>query len=198
MNEKGFATIFGLCLILVIALCVKGIQEAEMNHAYETTDFQVEFDLQNAADSGIYMAAEEVYKNPLPFNTEYDQSNLTRKKYQFNVIHKDIGSINVDVWAERLILKPYEVIYTDKNDRENNKATAYWVDDGKNDKDRKVYTLFSKAELKNAPRIGGRLYRRSFAYVELDEAGNSKTTIHFMEIASKSIIYKEKKKPPGT
>ena len=194
MNEKGFATIFGLCLILITALMVKGIQEAEMNHSYEMTDFQIEFDLQNAADSGIYMAAEEVHKNPLTLNMEYDQSNTTRKKYQFNVIHKTIGSIQVDVWAERLILKPYEVVYGDKNDAENGKATAYWVDDGKNDNDRKVYTFFSKAEV-TGKRISGKLYRRSFAYVEIDGEGNSKTTIYFMDIASRNITYKEKKKP---
>ena len=53
MNEKGFATILGLCLILAIALVVKGIQESEGNHVYATTDFQTEYDLQNAAEVGI-------------------------------------------------------------------------------------------------------------------------------------------------
>ena len=62
MTEKGFATILGLCLILVIALIVKGIQEAEMNHAYETTDFQAEFDLQNAADSALVETVDEAVK----------------------------------------------------------------------------------------------------------------------------------------
>ncbi|MBQ7454584.1 MAG: hypothetical protein IJS69_06015, partial [Selenomonadaceae bacterium] len=60
MNQRGFATIFGLCLILVIALIVKGIQAAEFNHIHETADFQTEIDLQNAADGGIYEAVEEV------------------------------------------------------------------------------------------------------------------------------------------
>ena len=54
MRQKGFATIFGLCMILAIALCVKSIQEAEMNHARETTNFQTELELQSAADGGIY------------------------------------------------------------------------------------------------------------------------------------------------
>ena len=65
MNEKGFATIFGLCLILAIALVVKGIQESEMNHAYETSDFQTEFELQNLADSGIYRAVDEIKKKKI-------------------------------------------------------------------------------------------------------------------------------------
>ena len=45
MRQKGFATIFGLCLVLVIALVVKGIEEAEMNHAYEAMNYQAEFEL---------------------------------------------------------------------------------------------------------------------------------------------------------
>ena len=60
MREKGFATILSLCLILVIALIVKGIQAAETNHAFETANFQTEIELQNAAESSIIAAVEEV------------------------------------------------------------------------------------------------------------------------------------------
>lgn len=60
MKQKGFATIFGLCLILVVALIVKGIQEAEANHAREVSNFELEQALQSAAESGIIEAAELV------------------------------------------------------------------------------------------------------------------------------------------
>ena len=73
MNEKGFATILGLCLLLALVLVVKGIQESEGNHAYEMTDFQTECDLQNAAEVGIYKAVKIVRDgpNPLPGSEEF-------------------------------------------------------------------------------------------------------------------------------
>lgn len=196
MNQKGFATIFGLCLILVIALCVKGIEEAEMNHAYETADFQAEFDLQSAADSGIYMAVANIKqglivdKEYLPFNKKIPADK--RIDYQKKVIDKSIeassGNIKVTVWAERVLVYPYSVDYNNFNSYYQ-KYIAKLVDKDKPAKQRAAYILFSKAELKNAPRIGGRLYRRSFAYVALDEEGNSDKTIHFMEIAADNIRY---------
>ena len=81
MNQKGFATIFGLILILAIALVVKGIQESHANYNYETQYLQTEFDLQSVAEVGIYMAAEELKNNP----------------EQFNGIKTEINSINVEV-----------------------------------------------------------------------------------------------------
>ena len=58
MKQKGFATIFGLCLILILALVVKGIQEAEANHAREVLNFEMEQMLQSAAESGIVEVVE--------------------------------------------------------------------------------------------------------------------------------------------
>lgn len=177
MNQKGFATILGLCLILAIALVVKGIQESEGNHAYETTDFQTEYDLQNAAESGIYMAAADVKKNPLPLNKLYEQATYFRKKNQFNVIkNKPIktssGEIIVNVWAERLVIIPYEVNYKDKA------ATP-------SGSEKISYAFFSKAEL-TSPRTGGKLYRRAFAYVLKDD---NTWTIHFMKVATGDYKY---------
>ena len=191
MNQKGFATIFGLCLILIIALMVKGIQESEMNHSYETTDFQIEMDLQNAADSGIYAAAEKVHqelilnKNYLPFCEEYPSASNPRKDYQFPVLSETMNSpnglIKVDVWAERILIYPYRVNYN-KYDSNKKRYIAELVDASKPKEQRKAYTLFSKAEL-GSERIGGNLYRRAFAYVEFDGDGKSGKTIHFMDIA---------------
>ena len=198
MNQKGFATIFGLCLILVIALMVKGIQESEMNHAYETTDFQIEMDLQNAADSGIYAAAEKVHqkitsnKNYLPLIE--DDTRINHQVKVFSTTQKtSSGNISVEVWAERILIYPYRTNYN-KYDFKKNRYIAELVDASKPKEQRKAYTLFSKAEL-TSKRIGGKLYRRSFAYVELkqkeieDAEGNisevevSDKTIHFMDIA---------------
>ena len=182
MNEKGFATILGLCLIFVIALVVKSIQEAEMNHAYETADFEVESALQQAAELGIYAAAAEVRNsNTEPFHDEINTSS---------------GLITVDVWKEKLVITPYDVNYADstaKRVKENDKK-IYWIG----------YALSSRAEIKNK-------YRRAFAYIteevvteykrervlangikitetvrdiEDDVGADEKKAIHFMEIAT--------------
>ena len=92
MNEKGFATIFGLCLILAIALIVKGIQESEMNHAYETANFETELKLKNAAEVGIFKAAAEIKNNQqiLPL-----QENFTIE--------------SVEVWSEGTDKTDYKI-----------------------------------------------------------------------------------------
>ena len=168
INEKGFATILGLCLILAIALVVKGIQESEGNHSYETTDFQTELDLQSAAEFGIYKAAAYVKENPLPLNDVYEQSSVYRKAVQeqgkVEPIETPSDEISVDVWVERLIIKPYKVNYASDPDVANSiKSNDVKI----------VYSFFSKAELKNS-RTGGNLYRCAFAYV-VDKIATEKT-----------------------
>ena len=186
MNQKGFATIFGLCLILVIALMVKGIQESEMNHSYETTDFQIEFDLQNAADSGIYAAAEKIHQE-LALNKEYlplteDSNRISHQVPVFSTTQKTSSEdITVTVWAERILVYPYRVDYN-KYDFKKQRYIANLVDASKPAEQRKAYTLFSVASV-DSERIGGKLYRRAFAYVELDEDDKSDKTIYFMDIA---------------
>jgi len=160
VKEKGFATIFALCLMLAFALVVKGIHESGKNFAYETKDLQTEFDLQNAADVGIYMAAAKVEKNPklLPVNPNpYLNAN---KNYRRNLINKKIESISVKVTGERIGVYHFQELYPSYS-KEDKGATQ------------DVYILFSRAEAENK-RIGGKSYRRAFAYVR---AG----TIHFME-----------------
>ena len=181
MNQKGFATVLGLCLIMAIALCVKGIQESEMNHAYATTDFKTEIDLQNAAESGIYAAAEKIH-HELTLNKDYlpRLEDDNRSKHKIKVISKG-GDISVDVWAERVLIFPYKVNYSVIV---SNKYRADKIDDGK-----EVCIFFSRAEI-NVERIGRKLYRQASAYVEINADGNSNTTIHFIENASEDIFYK--------
>lgn len=185
MNEKGFATIFGLCLILIIALIVKGIQESEMNHSYETDDFQIEMDLQNAADSGIYKAVEFVHNNPdiLPLNEEVTATTAARKGIQYPIpldstdpmntvmtIKSSSGDIQVRAWGERIIMNHYNVTYKSKSNYDEAKFVAVKmpadeVVTRKNTHAREMgYTIFSLASIKSK-RTGEDIYRRSFAYV---------------------------------
>lgn len=175
MNEKGFATIFGLCLILVIALIVKGIQEAEMNHAYETTDFQAEFDLQNAADSALVEAVELVLSNSVSLPEKDMQRARQYSQYQFPAITKTserLGKITVTVWCEEAMIQPYKVNYKSKGNEAKSDGTG-----------KPGYFFFSRAE---ATSTGGKIYRRAAAYVFKDDVNE---TIHFMEVPMSDYIF---------
>ena len=173
MRQKGFATIFGLCMILAIALCVKGIQEAEMNHANGTTDFQTEIELQNVADSGIHEAAEIVRlnKNKLPANPWAISPNQ-RKDYQKKLIDRTSPDKNfkLEVWGERL-----------KGDRQAFQSYQKNYPTGRTPKGSRKsgYILFSVASTSNAG-LTGKIYRRACAYVLDGDA----TKIYFMEVPS--------------
>ena len=106
MRQKGFATIFGLCMILVVALIFRGIQESEANHAREVSNFEFEQALQGAAESGVVEAAEYVRKNPDEFPV-YDGWPWTVSKKKISVSNKTLKkeektfTITVEVWGER-------------------------------------------------------------------------------------------------
>lgn len=188
-SENGFATIFALCFILVVALVVKGIQEVETNHTHEVTDFQIEFELQNAADGGIYKAAEIVRANReiLPADRQTYQATgkhfvqllsepVSRKKSDSSY------SIQVDVWGERVNIQTYRQSYPTGRKKEG--------------KPKYGYVLLSVATFTDE--AGNKKYRRSFAHVvdgyglnlETDELEDKsaettdKDVIHFMELPS--------------
>ena len=152
MTERGFVTVFALSLILVVALVVKGIQESDTNHNYAATDLQAQFDLQNAADGGIYDAAEIVRNNKeilSASNSEGGRKN-NQKLLVTNFVDSLHGRIRVDVWGERLRIQHYERLYPS-----HKKSVRGGVEYG--------YALISVAEL-DSPRFG-KMYRRAFAYV---------------------------------
>ena len=60
MNERGFFTIAALGLLLIVALSIKIIQSSEMNNAVIATNFVIEAELQNAADSALNVAIEKI------------------------------------------------------------------------------------------------------------------------------------------
>lgn len=156
-NERGFVTVFALCLILVVALVVKGIQESDTNHNLSAADLQTEFDLQNAADGGIYEAAEKVRvatqkgQELLPANG----GEPFRKNYQRQLVTRTIqtnrGAITVTVWGERTRIQGFNRLYPSYK-AEVRGDVKYG------------YLLFGVAQMNNE-RIGEKIYRRAFAYV---------------------------------
>ena len=95
MNQRGFATIFGLCLILAVVLVVKGIQEAEANHVREVMNFHTEQALQHAAESAIVEAA-EIIRKAAP--SETDTLDTTTPIF---ADERQASGISVEVFGKR-------------------------------------------------------------------------------------------------
>ena len=158
MKQKGFATIFGLCMILVVALIVRGIQESEANHAREVLNFEFEQALQSAAESGVIEAAEYVRKHPDEFPV-YDGWPWTESKKKVSVKNKTLKKeeksfkITVEVWVEHGNIKglpsPNEGVY-----------------------------LMGRAMIKKGGAWGEDIYRLANAYFLDDDP----MTINFMEL----------------
>ena len=195
MRQKGFATILSLCLILVIALIVKGIQESETNHAREVLNFEMEQALQSAAESGIVEAAEKIRiadEKPdetsdyyLPYTKTEAEGIKTYKKnlpVDGKIFYHDEQeiSIEVEVWGERgeIYFCPEDKNYVYEGE---SKVGVY---------------LMSCATIKDEKEkifFGEKIYRRAYAYF-LDE---DNTKINFMELPTQhgDSVKKYDKKP---
>ncbi len=180
MNQKGFATIFGLVMILVIALIVKGIQEAEANHAREVFNFQMEQRLQHAAESSLIEAAEKVRLNPelLPYSKAQasDKKVIISTTKNFKINDRSI-EIEIEVRGERGKIYHYGInnlgntylVYFPIYDADGNKTGEQNYRDG-------VY-LMSRAALKS-DFTGENIYRRAYGYF----LENAPLEIYFMEL----------------
>ena len=170
MRQKGFATIFGLCLILVIAIIVKGIQEAENYNAREVVNFYLEQQLQNVAESGIYRAIEIARKDKdhsiLPEAGTWNNGVRDDGKRKILIETKPVAhgestiDILVEVWGNRGKIYPL-----DKNGNEKSGEER----DG-------VY--FMACASTDSIFFRGKNDRRAYAYV-LDD--DSYKVVHFME-----------------
>lgn len=181
MRQKGFATIFALCLILVIALIVRSIQEAEANHAREVVNFETEQALQLAAESGIVEAADKVRRGIETFpDSEWLPNSYRQKKIPISSKTFKRGEqeikITVEVWGER------GKIYLYPEDKSEIKTVHFT---------NKVYPSYDGVYFMSRATIdkgsfGEKIYRRAFGYVhsEKQDDGTWKddTTIHFMEL----------------
>lgn len=174
MRQKGFATIFGLCMILVVALIVRSIQDAEANHAREVVNFETEQALNLAAESAIVEAAEKVRLaeetgvNRLP----YSQAAPSDKKKI--LVTNPNKNITVEVWGER------GKIYRFYKDTDN--KLKFIKFNGQNYREG-VY--FMGTATIDGGFFGEKIYRRAFAYVHSEKDGDSwkdDTTIHFLEL----------------
>ena len=94
MNERGFFTIIGLCLLLIAAISIKGVQEFETNYSRGVTNFQAEHHLQTLAESYLIDNIDSIENLPQRYNLGNYKGleNVTVEIYgRHNNIHIDNG-----------------------------------------------------------------------------------------------------------
>ena len=160
MNERGFFTIVGLCLLLVAAIFIKGVHEFEANYAREITNFQIEHHLQNISDSYLFKTF-ETYKDTKDY--------LELKENLGDIDELKLKNVTVEIkYAPKQNIKIKNGDYTTFENLP---------------KDSKGTVIVSVASC-DSPFIAGKMYRRAFAYIleddpeteEIDESA----TIHFL------------------
>ena len=157
MNERGFFTIIGLCLLLVAAISIKGVHEFEANYSGGITIFQAEHELQTLADSYLVEKLKEL--PPLSEGKIYKFPTVTAHSEKFK-------NVEILVWAQNGNLKKFIRTYS---------SGSNYTDKDAGELPEPVTIIISVASCDN-PFIAGKIYRRSLAYI-LD---SDKNTIHFM------------------
>lgn len=168
MNQKGFATILSLCLILVVALIVKGIAEAETNHAREISNFEMEQSLQNAAESGIYEAAEL-------FNGKtFTPGKIFTTTKTFKHGEQTIN-ITIEVWGKKVTITAYNEYKT---------QLKYKTSDETNTKSSVEGIYFMSRATIDKGIWNEKIYRRAYAYIITDNEISAKyrDEFYFMEL----------------
>lgn len=185
MNERGFFTIIGLCLLIVIAFSVKNIQETESIYFFGTADFQAEHELQKVAEDALFEAAEIVRKNHrdfsekkiiteiLPVSSPYGLPREYQNEIPVTAPEKSdrLKNVSVEVWGQR------GEIYHGSRKFSDGK-TIDTLD--KNDLGKEIHSegivLISVASC-DSDLTGEKIYRRAFAYVLENDPTHK---IHFM------------------
>lgn len=91
MNERGLFSAIGICLLLVSAIFIKGIQEFEANYSRGVATYQAEHILQNLAEKNLV----EYYHN-LP--AEFDGIQKFSKTLG---TYGKLQNVKIVVWAQR-------------------------------------------------------------------------------------------------
>ena len=152
MNERGFFTIIGLCLLIIAAVSIKGVNEFETNYSRGVKNFQIEHKLQNLAESFL---AEEIE------NIAVDENYSTSKNFGE---YDGLKNCTVQLHAQNTYLKNFIRVYSS--------ASKYTdIDAGETPKNAIVILSVASCD---SPFIDGKMYRRALAYIDETK------TIHFM------------------
>ena len=175
MNERGFFTLTGLCILLVVVLFVRSAAESETNYSYEVADFQTEYELQNIADGALVEAIEKVRAGDVILKENEGVPNKDRQYLIAVTAQKKssrLGNVTVKVWGE------YGKIYTaTRKYKSGGKIEDVYEKDDKGRMTERKGKIFMSVAQCDYDRMGGKIYRRSLAYVEDDD----EDTIHFLK-----------------
>ena len=176
-NERGFFTIIGLCLLLAVAISIKGVHEFENNYSFGVSNSQIEHDLQNLADSALIEAAEKIRNGDFKgevFDIEVSSPVISKRLEKLNAavkvrcIRRNVQDKKDSYVDERNILTPIK-------------------DSAAEDKDTILMSVArcDNEKINSADNKKGKMYRRSLAYI-LHENKDSEQIIHFMREFSAS------------
>ena len=187
MNERGFFTLTGICLLIVASILVIGLQETSRNYINVSDSFKTETELQNIADSALIVAIEKIDNKEIPLETiDYDAN---RDKKQFDITGDIIDDIDtmLDEFTDITVLYEYGI------DRNHN-GTIHFIDMSYSS-GKQTYGKLKKFDEKILREEGvilisvasrkidddTTIYRRSMAYVKENEQGELDfKTIYFM------------------
>ena len=157
MNERGFFTIIGLCLLLIAAISIKGVNEFETNYSRGVTNFQIEHHLQNLAESYLIDNIDSI-------------ENLPQKINLGNISYGELilKNVAVEIYGKNIYIHMKNGDYTNFENLPEDMP-------GK--------LILSVASC-DSPFIGGKMYRRALAYVLDDDPEteniDESETVHFM------------------
>ena len=163
MNERGFFTLVGLCLLLVIAILITGVQEFESNYSYGTTNFWAETALKNAADNALIEAignAEDL--NP----SEYVIVEIPVTQPKLERLER-LENLNVQAFMQRQTFNQYKRSYPSLNAPKNNLIEN-------SARTGKIFLVVASCD---SNFVKGKVYRRTLAFVLEDDPNQ---TIHFV------------------
>lgn len=165
MNERGFFTIIGLCLLVIAAISIKGVQEFETNYSSGITIFQTEHKLQNLAESCLAEETEKI----LEINSGEIYSNYKRLGN-----YNGLENCAVEIRAQSLYLRKYIRTYSSGSNH---------TDKVKGEKPYNAKVIICVASCNN-PFIAGKMYRRALAYILEDDPAtenfDESATVHYL------------------
>jgi len=153
LNERGFFTIVGLCLLLVAAIFIKGVHEFEANYSRGIINFQIEHHLQNLAESYLIETKETA-------TIDENELSIMHRLGDMDIDEFKLKNVSVEIRAKHTNIK----IQHGKNTAEENLPI-----------EAEGIVIVSVASC-DSPFIAGKMYRRAFAYILEDDPA----TIHFL------------------
>jgi|GEM_PF-2063261 len=167
MNDQhGFFTLIGICFLLMATICVLNIKESGKVFALDATNFIVEQELQNIADSALIEAAEKYLANneiiPVFLNHDVPSNNQYQISVSQPVDSEQLKNISVEVYGERGEIYQGKRTYTSQG-----YSDSLFKDNGV-ERHSSGVVLISVATCEGKV-FGGKIYRRSFAYILDDE-----------------------------